>query len=165
MWIWVLCGGGGGLQVKQFHPDVTGGAQNSDAMIRRVIQAYEVIVCINPFSISICVSFSCLYFVMSDHNSSFEFILHLAIHSLVSEGIFSTISVMQPTCFQGTYVVEMALMNLVSLSVDIDLLKSAWNFLTCNCRSFQLMFELELFFALICVWISIFLYFHCNRCF
>ncbi|KAH6772499.1 Chaperone DnaJ-domain superfamily protein [Perilla frutescens var. hirtella] len=30
-------------KVKQFHPDVMGGARNSDAMIRRVIQAYEIL--------------------------------------------------------------------------------------------------------------------------
>lgn len=37
------------LQVKQFHPDVIGDTQASDAMIRLVIQAYEVIVIINLF--------------------------------------------------------------------------------------------------------------------
>lgn len=40
---------GAGLQVKQLHPDVTRGGEKSDIMIRRVIQAYEVIVCINLF--------------------------------------------------------------------------------------------------------------------
>ncbi|KAL1536018.1 hypothetical protein AAHA92_28730 [Salvia divinorum] len=30
-------------KVKQFHPDVMGGTQDSDAMIRRVIQAYEIL--------------------------------------------------------------------------------------------------------------------------
>lgn len=31
------------MQVKQFHPDVRRDSEDSDVMIRRVIQAYEVI--------------------------------------------------------------------------------------------------------------------------
>ena len=32
------------MQVKQFHPDVRRDGEDSDLMIRRVIQAYEVII-------------------------------------------------------------------------------------------------------------------------